>query len=206
MPGPEARPSQGGIEHFFGRPALAVAAGLLGSRIACGAVVVELTEVEAYAGESDPASHAFRGPTPRNRVMFGPAGRVYVYLSYGMHHCMNLVCEEAGVAAAVLLRAGRVVAGAPVARARRNGVGDDALARGPGNLARALGVALDCTGTTLWDGPVRWEPAPGAAPSLAGPRVGVSAGADEQCRLWVAGDATVSTYRRHAKAPPTAAT
>lgn len=198
----EPEPYPGRLEQFFARSALAVAGDLLGSRVSCGGVVVELTEVEAYGGSSDPASHAFRGPTPRNRVMFGPAGRVYVYLSYGMHHCMNLVCEQPGVAAAVLLRAGRVVAGAPAARVRRGPVSDDALARGPGNLTRALGVTLDFTGTALHDGPIRWQAATAAVPFRAGPRVGVSTGADEQWRLWVPGNQTVSTYRRHAKAPP----
>jgi len=199
-------PAPQSTEQFFARPALAVAADLLGSRVACGAVVIELSEVEAYAGESDPASHAFRGPTPRNAVMFGPPGRVYVYLSYGMHHCMNLVCEEAGTAAAVLLRAGRVVAGHDEARVRRGAVPDDALARGPGNLARALGVTPGCGGTTVWDGPVRWQPAAGTPPARTGPRVGVSSAADSPLRFWVPGEATVSTYRRHLKAPPRTAT
>lgn len=179
-----------------------MAAELLGSRVTCAGVVVELTEVEAYAGESDPASHAFRGPTARNRVMFGPPGRVYVYFSYGMHHCINLVCAQAGTAAAVLLRAGRVVDGGAEAVARRGPVPGAALARGPGNLAKALGVGLDCTGTTLWAGPVRWEPAEDEVPCLAGPRVGVSTGADVPWRMWVPGDATVSPYRRHPKATP----
>lgn len=191
------------IEDFFGRPALDVAADLLGSTVRCGAVVVELTEVEAYGGAADPASHAFRGPTARNRVMFGPSGHVYVYFSYGMHHCMNLVCDAPGSAAAVLLRAGRVVAGVEEARSCRGAsVADAALARGPGNLTRALGVSLECSGTTLWDGPVRWEPnvGPAAAPYRAGPRVGVSAAADEPWRLWVPGEPSVSAYRRSSRA------
>ncbi len=199
---PRAETSPRDLEAFFARPALEVAADLLGSRIRCAGVIVELTEVEAYAGESDPASHAFRGPTARNSVMFGPPGRVYVYFSYGMHNCMNLVCEPAGTAAAVLLRAGRVVAGCDEARARRGPLPEPALARGPGNLTRALGVTLAWTGTTLWDGPVRWQPASERPVSQSGPRVGVSAGADEPWRLWVGGEATVSTYRRHPRALP----
>jgi DNA-3-methyladenine glycosylase len=179
-----------------------VAADLLGSRVSSGGVVVELTEVEAYAGRSDPASHAARGVTARNQVMFGPPGRVYVYLSYGMHQCMNLVCETAGTAAAVLLRGGRVVSGVTQARRRRGPVSDAALARGPGNLARALGVTLDVTGTTVWDGPVHWLPADEVRPHRRGPRVGVSTAADNPWRLWVPGEASVSTYRRHPKAPP----
>lgn len=195
------------VERFFARPSIDVAHDLLGSRVRCGEVVVELTEVEAYAGMSDPASHAFRGVTRRNEVMFGPAGRVYVYFSYGMHHCVNLVCGQPGVASAVLLRAGRVVAGAAAAARRRGPVTDVTLARGPGNLAKALGITLDVSGSTVWDGPLRWTPAPtvgpGSGPAIAaGPRVGVSTGADVPWRMWARGDPTVSAYRRHPKAAP----
>jgi len=189
-------------EAFFSRPALDVAVDLIGSRIIGGDVVVELTEVESYAGETDQASHAYRGPTPRNQVMFGPGGRVYVYLSYGMHHCVNLVCAEPGTAAAVLLRAGRVVSGLDQARERRGEVADAALGRGPGNLAKALGVTLAATGTTVWDGPLRWAPASASYPVRTGPRVGVSRAADVAWRLWLADEPSVSTYRRHPKASP----
>jgi len=190
------------IEAFFSRPPLAVAADLLGSRIGAGSVVVELTEVEAYAGEADPASHAYRGRTARNQVMYGPAGRVYVYFSYGMHHCVNLVCAAAGTPSAVLLRSGRLVSGVDVARSRRRAVADVSLARGPGNLTRTLGVGLEATGTTVWDGPLRWAPAASARPFLAGPRVGVSRAADVPWRVWLEGEPSVSTYRRHPKAAP----
>jgi DNA-3-methyladenine glycosylase len=192
-------------EAFFSRPSLDVAADLLGSRVSGRNVVVELTEVEAYAGEADPASHAFRGPTPRNSVMYGAGGRVYVYLSYGMHHCVNLVCEQPGNASAVLLRAGRVVSGLEDARGRRGDVADAALARGPGNLAKALGVTLEATGTTVWDGPLRWQPAAASRPYRSGPRVGVSKAADLAWRLWLDDEASVSTYRRHPKAAPPSA-
>lgn len=199
--GPPSAP-QSAVEEFFGRRPLAVAADLLGSRVSCRGVVVELTEVEAYAGPVDPASHAFRGVTPRNAVMFGPAGRVYVYLSYGVHRCINLVCDQPGTPSAVLLRAGRVVDGATEAWRRRGPVAEAALARGPGNLSSALGVTLDLTGTTLWDGPVSWSPAEAVRPHLSGPRVGVSTAADNPWRLWLPDEPSVSTYRRHAKAPP----
>jgi DNA-3-methyladenine glycosylase len=215
-----------------------VAVELLGSQIIAGGVVVQLTEVEAYAGEADPASHAARGPTPRNRVMYGPAGRVYVYFSYGMHHCVNLVCGEPGTASAVLLRAGRVVSGLPEARLRRRrepspGPGDQplagprhepppggsheprvghraevadvALARGPGNLARALGLTLEATGTTIWDGPLRWTPATAVSVHRSGPRVGVSRAADVAWRFWLPDEPSVSSYRRHPQAPPPSA-
>jgi DNA-3-methyladenine glycosylase len=195
------------IEAYFARPPVEVAADLLGSTVSAGGVAVVLTEVEAYAGEADPASHAARGPTPRNQVMYGPAGRVYVYFSYGMHHCVNLVCGETGTASAVLLRAGRVVRGLAIAQERRSAdrradVADAALARGPGNLAKALGLGLDVTGTTVWDGPLRWRRASAALPHLSGPRVGVSRAADVAWRLWLAGEPSVSTYRRHPKSPP----
>ena len=109
-----------------------------------GFVTVELTEVEAYAGETDPASHAGRGRTPRNAIMFGPPGRLYVYFSYGMHWCANLVVGPEGTASAVLLRAGRVVEGVELARSRRGDrVSDRALARGPACLTQALGIGHD---------------------------------------------------------------
>ena len=105
---------------FFARPVLEVAPDLLGATVRhaspAGPVAVRLTEVEAYAGEQDPGSHAFRGRTPRTAVMFGPPGRVYVYFTYGMHWCMNLVCGPEGEASAVLLRAGEVVEGADAGR------------------------------------------------------------------------------------------
>lgn len=191
-------------EAFFSRSPFDVATDLLGSRLTGGAVVVELTEVEAYGGQADPASHAYRGPTLRTEVMFGAGGRVYVYFSYGMHHCVNLVCDEDGRAGAVLLRAGRVVDGLAEARRRRGDVADAALGRGPGNLAKALGATLADTGTTVWDGPLRWTPAPEGPRSTVcfGPRVGVSRAADVAWRCWLADQPSVSTYRRHPKAPP----
>jgi len=196
------------VEAFFGRPVAQVAPELLGSRVSCGGVTVELTEVEAYAGLADPASHSYRGPTKRNEVMFGPPGRVYVYFIYGVHWALNLVCQPAGDPAAVLLRAGRVCGGLSIASARRGGVAERQLARGPGNLAAALGATGAMTGSTLWGGPIRWAPpdhaaadaAAAAATVAVGPRVGVSKAADVDLRFWVAGDPTVSAYRRSKRA------
>lgn len=156
---------------FFDRPATDVAPELLGCVLRhdspAGLVTVRLVEVEAYAGLADPASHAFRGQTARNAVMFGPPGHVYVYFTYGMHFCMNLVCLPAGRAEAVLLRAGEVTHGTALAALRRGGrtgdpaadlVGEDAsedgssgangsrkirpvdMARGPARLCQALGI------------------------------------------------------------------
>src|SRR5579862_3124224 len=108
---------------FFARPSVEVAPDLLGCVLehetAAGLVAVELTEVEAYAGQADPASHAYRGKTARNAVMFGPPGHAYVYFTYGMYFCVNLVCQDPDTASAVLLRAGRVIEGEELARARR---------------------------------------------------------------------------------------
>jgi DNA-3-methyladenine glycosylase len=130
---------------FFDRPALEVAPALLGCvlehRTPDGVVCVALTEVEAYAGTVDPASHAYRGRTRRNAVMFGPPGHAYVYFTYGMHFCVNLVCLPAGTAEAVLLRAGAVIDGLPLARRRRvTSRADTNLARGPALLCQALAI------------------------------------------------------------------
>ena len=133
---------------FFARFSVQVAPELLGCVIehqtAAGLVAVELTEVEAYAGASDPASHAYRGKTARNAVMFGPPGHAYVYFTYGMHFCVNLVCLGNGSASAVLLRAGRVIEGAELALTRRTRgatiVSFRDLARGPARLCQALDI------------------------------------------------------------------
>lgn len=182
-------------------PAVEVAPALLGAQLVAGGVTVRLTEVEAYAGESDPGSHAFRGRTPRTAVMFGPAGRAYVYFSYGMHWCLNIVTGPDGQAGAVLLRAGEVVDGLDLARARRPGAFDRDLCRGPARLCRALGVTGERDGTDLLDtgSPLRLVlPTAVAAPASVstGPRVGVSGeGALTPWRFWLTGAASVSAYR-----------
>ena len=181
------------------RPVLEVAPRLLGAHLTAGGVTVRLTEVEAYAGESDPGSHAFRGRTPRTEVMFGPAGHAYVYFTYGMHWCVNVVTGPDGAASAVLLRAGEVVEGLDVARERRPGVRDRDLSRGPARLTRPLGLTGAQDGTDLLDpaSPVRLLPGP-VPPSqvLTGPRVGVAgAGALTPWRFWLEGEPTVSPYR-----------
>jgi DNA-3-methyladenine glycosylase len=175
---------------------------LLGWRLVAHGVTVRLTEVEAYSGLGlDPASHAHRGVTGRNKVMFGPAGILYVYQIYGMHFCANVVCGAEGEAAAVLLRAGAVVDGLELARQRRPAArGDDDLARGPAKLMQVLGLGREAYGTSLVDGtgPASLLP-PLAAPAeiLAGPRVGVTSAYDVPWRFWVADDPSVSSYRRH---------
>ena len=179
---------------------LEVAPALLGAHLAAGGVTVRLTEVEAYAGESDPGSHAFRGRTPRTAVMFGPAGRAYVYFTYGMHWCTNVVTGPDGEASAVLLRAGEVVEGLDVARSRRPGVRERDLCRGPARLCRTLGISGEHTGVDLLDptSPVRLLPGPPVDGSTVrtGPRVGVAGdGAGAPWRFWLDGEPTVSPYR-----------
>jgi DNA-3-methyladenine glycosylase len=165
-----------------------------------GIVAVRLTEVEAYAGESDPGSHAFRGRTPRTDVMFGPPGRVYVYFTYGMHWCMNLVTGPDGMASAVLLRAGEVVIGAELARVRRGArVRDRDLARGPARLTQALGVTGELNGVDVVRGSVlrvrQGAPVPAAAVGT-GPRTGVGGdGAPTPWRFHIVDEPTVSPYR-----------
>lgn len=178
------------------------AQGLLGRVLHGHGVAVRITEVEAYGGIDDPASHAY-SRTARSEIMYGPPWRLYVYRSYGMHFCANVVTGPTDRASAVLVRAGEVVAGHELARERRPGVKDVQLARGPGNLARALGLTLDDLGTELLRGDgVRLGDAPGQQPDIsAGPRVGVSKAADVPWRFWVTGDPTVSAYRRSPRAP-----
>jgi len=192
---------------MLSRPAPDVAPDLLGWRLSSttddGTVSVALSEVEAYDGAADPASHAYRGVTPRNAVMFGPAGRLYVYLSYGIHWCCNVVTGRDGEASAVLLRAGRVVAGVDLARRRRGeGLPDRALARGPACLTRALGIDAGCNGAALLgaDGRLRLEPGADDPPVSVGPRVGISAAADMPWRFWLTSDETVSAYKRGGRA------
>jgi DNA-3-methyladenine glycosylase len=177
---------------------------LLGWQLRANGVVVRLTEVEAYSGlGEDPASHAHRGMTSRNEVMFGPAGMLYVYQIYGMHFCANVVCGEQGVAAAVLLRAGEVVDGLEAARARRPAARHDRdLAAGPAKLMQVLALDRAANATSVIDGsgPLTISPPVEPVPAElieAGPRVGVTSAHDVAWRFWIKGDPTVSAYRRH---------
>ncbi|MEZ4515307.1 MAG: DNA-3-methyladenine glycosylase [Nocardioides sp.] len=179
-----------------------VAPRLLGATVRHGEVAVRLTEVEAYAGEQDPASHAWRGRTPRTEVMFGPAGHLYVYFTYGMHYCANVVCGPQGQASAVLLRAGEVVAGHELARDRRGPrVRDVDLARGPARLCAALGLDRQHDGVDLLSaepaGPrleLALRPVP-VRQVRSGPRVGVTRATEVAWRYWIDGEPTVSAYR-----------
>ncbi|MDP3893064.1 DNA-3-methyladenine glycosylase [Nocardioides sp.] len=211
-------PASPDLGEVLGRPVLEVAPLLLGGVLRVegheGAVAIELTEVEAYDGSDDPGSHAHRGPTPRNRVMFGPPGALYTYLIYGMHVCANVVTGPSGRASAVLLRAGRVVEGLDLARARRgSAVAERDLCRGPARLCRALGISLEDNGASVHPA----DPAGGAGtdalegdlrvtlalPAHAvprtrvgtGPRVGLRQAGERPWRFWLTGDPTVSAYR-----------
>jgi DNA-3-methyladenine glycosylase len=182
---------------FFERPVLEVAPDLLGAVVSHAGVSVRLTEVEAYDGPNDPGSHAYRGRTPRNATMFGPPGHLYVYFTYGMHWCANVVCGGDGTASAVLLRAGEVVEGAEDAQRRRGPqVPARDLARGPARLAQALGLAREHDGADLLGSAVAlrlpWRPPP---EMRSGPRVGLRNGADRPWRFWIDGDRFVSAYR-----------
>jgi DNA-3-methyladenine glycosylase len=162
---------------WFDRPAAEVAPDLLGALLIHdgpdGRVAGRIVEVEAYQGPEDRAAHSWRGRTPRNQVMFGPPGHLYVYLVYGLHHCANVVCGPGTKPEAVLLRAAVITQGADLARRRRGEVPDSRLASGPGNLAAAFGIDRSLDGADLLAGRVRL--ARGRAPERIArtPRIGV---------------------------------
>ena len=163
-------------------------------------VAVRLTEVEAYAGADDPASHAFRGSTPRTAVMFGPAGHLYCYFTYGMHWCANVVCGAEGIASAVLLRAGEIIDGAEVAATRRPAArAPRDLARGPARLASALALnrATDGVDLCATDSPVRLVSMPSrrARQVETGPRVGINVAIERPWRFWLPGEPSVSAFK-----------
>lgn len=204
---------------FFLPQALTVAPALLGAEITAtspeGTVRVRITEVEAYhgvgtSGPYDPGSHARTRRTDRNASMFGPPGHAYVYFTYGMHHALNLVCSPEGTASGVLLRAGEVVTGEDLARTRRASTRKASahgqllphymLARGPGNLAAALGLTREQhDGLDIFAAPFSLELPDDAPLHIAqGPRVGVSGPGGSVAfpwRFWIEGDRTVSAYR-----------
>ncbi|MGO4299311.1 DNA-3-methyladenine glycosylase [Leifsonia sp. RAF41] len=173
-----------------------------------GAVALRITEVEAYIGDGlDPGSHAFRGRTKRNGVMYGAPGHVYTYFTYGMHVCANVVCSPEGEATAVLLRAAEVVEGEDLAEHRRVGASGRSiphrdLARGPARLVVAAGMSLADDGADLFSPPFEIELPTEPAEYQTGPRTGVSGaggGLAFPWRYWLPGDPTVSPYKRHPK-------
>ncbi len=182
---------------FYARDPLEVAPELLGALLAHDGRVVRIVEVEAYRGADDPGSHAYRGPTPRTATMFGPAGHLYVYFTYGMHWCANVVCASPGVAGAVLLRAGEPVAGLDAIRAARPRARRDRdLTSGPARLCQALGIdgtfdGADLVradrGVTLSTDRTPLDEAPATST-----RIGLSAGTDLPWRWYLAGHPHVS--------------
>ena len=184
------------------------ARAVLGGVLSHGPVAVRIVEVEAYGGPSgsahpDPAAHTWPGPTPRNQVMFGDAGHLYVYLSHGIHRCVNITCRPAGEGGGILLRGARVVAGHEVVDGRRPGVPAERAARGPGTLGSALGIDLSFRGTDVLDSSssITFQPDPVPGDLIrTGPRVGVSRAADVPWRFWTAGAREVSPYRRSPRA------
>jgi len=186
--------------NWLSGPSTEVARRLLGKLLVAGSVCGRIVEVEAYAGPDDPASHAWRGRTPRNATMFGPAGHLYVYLSYGMHHCANVVAGVDGRAEAVLLRALAPVAGSDLMRTRRHRARRDVdLCNGPGKLCEALGIVRGHDGLDLLDAasPVRLgeDGTPPPRRPVRSPRVGISRATDRPWRFSVPGDPHVSRPR-----------
>jgi DNA-3-methyladenine glycosylase len=168
---------------------LEVAPRLLGSVLTLGGVSVRLTEVEAYAGPDDPGSHAFRGRTARNAVMFGPPGRLYVYFIYGMHHCLNVTVDAEGVAGCVLIRAAEPLPGSDLTPLDL---------RGPGRLCRALAIDTRLSGTSVFTrgGPLGLRAGPAPARTGVSPRVGIRLAADLPLRFYDADSAAVSRAGR----------
>jgi DNA-3-methyladenine glycosylase len=185
---------------FYERPTLDVARALIGKtlyrRTADGVAGGVIVETEAYVAAIDPAAHGYKGKTPRNAAMFGPPGHAYIYVSYGMHFCLNVVTEGEGIAAAVLLRALEPTVGLELMRLRRGPrISDRDLARGPGRLCAALALTLaengaDLCGDALWIAETPEFPAD--APIAATPRIGISQAADWPWRFILAGSSWVS--------------
>lgn len=177
-------------QEFFLRDTAEVARDLIGCWLLHDGVGGPLVETEAYMGMDDPASHAFRGPTPRARIMFEEVGRAYVYLSYGNHFCMNVVAHPEGKAGAVLLRALEPRTGVDQMAARRGR--QDLLASGPGRLCQALGVTQAHNGADLLDGPLRLARALERPPVAVGPRIGISKAREAPLRFTLAGSRFLS--------------
>ena len=186
-PFPDAKSPDARILHrsFYARPTVAVARALLGKILTHGEAAARIVETEAYLGTADPAAHSFRGLTPRTRVLFGPPGHAYVYLIYGMYHCLNVVAEADGTAGCVLIRAAEPVA-------KLNG-----SASGPGRLTRALGIDLTYNGCDFTRGPVTIREPAASEPFETGisPRIGIRQAVDWPLRFFVRGSSQVSRPR-----------
>jgi DNA-3-methyladenine glycosylase len=181
--------------NFFDRPVLKVAAELIGATLLVDGVGGRIVEVEAYH-HTEPAAHSYRGPTPRNIVMFGPPGVAYVYRSYGIHWCLNFVCEEEGSAAAVLIRALEPVEGLALMRRRRGQskeVADERLlCSGPGKLCEALGVSIKHNGLALDKAPFELRARVGKVGIVRGPRIGITKAVEKPWRFGIKGSRFLS--------------
>lgn len=180
---------------FFENSTVAVARELLGCRLMLDGVEGRVVETEAYLGSGDAASHAARGPTPRNQAMFGPVGHLYVYRSYGIHHCLNLVAHPQGQPGAVLIRALEPVRGQSRMRRRRGRDGIE-LCNGPGKLCQALGIDMSFDGQDLMArGGVEIYAGAAEEETERGPRVGISKAREFPYRFWLRGNPHVSRHR-----------
>lgn len=188
---------------FFARPAEQVAPELVGKLLVRGGVRARIVETEAYH-QDDPACHAFHRRTPRNEPLYGPPGHAYVYFSYGMHWCFNIATGVDGVAEGCLVRAAQPVDGLELVRARRPGVRDRELLRGPARLCAGLDLHGEHSGADLCGAaaPVRVHDDGLRPPISRGPRVGVSRAADAPWRFWMSGSPWVSRYQRSPRAAP----
>ncbi len=181
LPSLAKRPAKTLSKSFFNRSVLEVAPDLIGTTLLVDGVGGRIVEVEAYH-HTEPAAHSYRGPTPRNAVMFGPAGYVYVYRSYGIHWCLNFVCEPAGSAAAVLIRALEPTEGLPLMR-RRRGLSDPRLlCSGPGRLCEALRVTAAHNGLALDAPPFALLARPKPVEIVVGVRIGITKAVDKPWR------------------------
>jgi DNA-3-methyladenine glycosylase len=171
---------------FFDRPVLRVARDLIGATLLVAGVGGRIVETEAYH-HTDPAAHSYRGPTPRNAVMFGPPGFAYVYRSYGIHWCLNFVCEAEGSASAVLIRALEPLEGVPAMRRRRGSMDGRLLCAGPGRLCEALGVTDRHNGLPLDRAPFELREREGRPKIVIGPRIGITKAVDHPWRFGLAG-------------------
>jgi DNA-3-methyladenine glycosylase len=180
---------------FFARSVHEVAPELIGVTFLVDGVGGTIVEVEAYDHE-DPAAHGYRGRTARNASMFGPPGHAYVYRSYGIHWCVNFVCEAEGVAAAVLVRALEPTEGLDVMRERRGQDDARALCSGPGKLCQALGITREHDGLALDEPPFRLLPREGDVDIVRGPRVGITKAAEHPWRYGLAGSRFLSRALR----------
>lgn len=189
---------------FYARPAHVVAPELLNKVFVRGELAARIVEVEAYGGDDDPPSHGYRGKTARNAVMFGPPGHLYVYFTYGMHNCVNVVCGNDGQASAVLLRAMTPLSGIDVIASRRNGVARKLWMAGPARLCVALGIDRSIDGTDVvaeGEFKILDDATPGPVRVGNGPRVGVSSGVTTPWRWWDVDSENVSRGPRTFSAP-----